>query len=313
MDFVPPNKLVKIKPDTLEYVRKLYNLDKPGSMKEAVNILNEWVQKQPHFNKKDFITATRCLEVAIVLSKGSVERAKTQLDKMCTMRTLYPEFFGIFNPKTDCPGLFDMCHTVILPKLTKDHYRVYVTKFLNSEDYLQPLYYKYHITVAEYLKSHDYFCGVVMIVDVSISNFLSYIKKTDIIMMKKAINISIDGYGIRIKAIHVISDSKFLDNALAIVKPMLSAKIASRIHVHNSYEELHKIIPKEILPKDYGGEERSIKTLQEEWIEELSSEEHLSYLKVMNGATTNESCRQKSQFAEQYAGMPGTFRFLSVE
>lgn len=51
----------------------------------------------------------------------------------------------------------------------------------------------------------------------------------------------------------------------------------------------------------------------DEWIEVLSSEEFLSYLDEMNSATTNESFRQKDQFTEQYAGMPGTFRLLSVD
>ena len=54
MEFIPKNKVLEYRPNTLTEVRKLYDLDKPGRMQDAINILNEWVQKQAHFKKKDF-------------------------------------------------------------------------------------------------------------------------------------------------------------------------------------------------------------------------------------------------------------------
>lgn len=66
----------------------------------------------------------------------------------------------------------------------------------------------------------------------------------------------------RIKAIHILSQSKFVDTLVSILKQVLSAKVAGRINIHKSSEDLHKYLSKDILPKDYGGEERSLKTLQ---------------------------------------------------
>lgn len=43
-----------------------------------------------------------------------------------------------------------------------------------------------------------------------------------------------------------------------ILKQALKDKIAKRIHVHPTYDDLQKHIPKEILPKDYGGDETSV-------------------------------------------------------
>lgn len=54
MDFIPKNKILEFRPDTIQVVRKQYDLDKPGRMQESITILNEWVQKQTHFKKKDF-------------------------------------------------------------------------------------------------------------------------------------------------------------------------------------------------------------------------------------------------------------------
>lgn len=46
-----------------------------------------------------------------------------------------------------------------------------------------------------------------------------------------------------------------------LLKQALREKVASRIHVHNSFADLHKHVPKEILPKDYDGDDQSIEQL----------------------------------------------------
>jgi hypothetical protein len=62
---------------------------------------------------------------------------------------------------------------------------------------------------------------------------------------------------IKIKGVHIISSSAYVDKFVAILKQGLREKVAGRLHVHSSYEDLHKHIPKEIIPVDYGGEEIS--------------------------------------------------------
>ncbi|XP_034827503.1 uncharacterized protein [Maniola hyperantus] len=313
MEFLPKDKILETKPDTLQYVRKEFGLDKPGSMKDAVDILNEWIQKQSHFNKKDFKGSY--LETTILGCKGSIERAKTQMDKICTMRTLLPQFFGAYNPKTDFEHLYKVTNTLPLPKLTEEHCRVFVCKFRDVEFESSQIlhFFRHNILLAEYGKIHDYVGGFFIVIDFTDANLMDYVTKLNLVELRQAMSIYIEGYGMRIKAIHIISTSKFVETLVTILKQVLSVKVAGRIFVHKCHEELHKYISKEILPKDFGGEERSLKTLQEEWTEVLSSEEHLNYLREMNSATTNESCRLKDQFTEQYAGMPGTFRLLSVD
>ncbi|XP_039752695.1 alpha-tocopherol transfer protein-like [Pararge aegeria] len=313
MDSVRIDNILELRPDTVQYIRKLYNLDKPESLDDSINILNEWIQKQPHFNKKDF--SKRYLETTLIVNKGSLERAKVQLDKMCTLKTVLPQFFGNYNVKTDFEQLHEVIKTVVLPKLTDDHYRVNVMKYYDVEWKASQAihFYRHNIILAEYLRAHDYIHGIIAIIDLSDTNLISLLKKLNPVEIRQSISIYIDCYGVRIKKIHIISESTFVDGIVTILKSVMSAKLASRIDVHKSFEELHKFIPKAILPIDYGGEERSLETLQKEFIEVLSSQAHLDQVKEMNKATTNESYRQKDQFSEHYAGMPGTFKFLSVD
>ncbi|XP_026489035.2 uncharacterized protein LOC113395614 [Vanessa tameamea] len=313
MDTIPQDRILETKPDTLTVVRKQYNLDKPGQMKEAISILHKWVQQQKHFKKKDF--SEFYYEAVIIGCKGSIERAKNQIDKICTMRTLLPQFFQDCNVKNDFADLRKIVHIAILPKLTDDHYRVQINKF--TANVIKPSelmeYYRYNIIQSEYIKAHDYLNGFIVVQDFTETNMVDFVSKINLSELRQILSIHIEGYGVRIKAIHIICASKVISTFVSILKQVLSSKVADRINVHKNIEEIHKHIPKEILPKDFGGDERSLKDLQQEWLDVLSSEEHMKHMQVVNAAGTDEKFRRKDCFNDQYAGMPGTFRSLSVD
>lgn len=54
MDTVPKSPLLDFLPDTLKVVRKTCGLDGPGRMRQAIDILDEWIKMQEHFLRKDF-------------------------------------------------------------------------------------------------------------------------------------------------------------------------------------------------------------------------------------------------------------------
>lgn len=51
----------------------------------------------------------------------------------------------------------------------------------------------------------------------------------------------------------------------------------------------------------------------EKWNSILSTKEFRNHWREMSGARTDEARRQADQYNEQYMGMPGTFRSLSVD
>ncbi|GBP24612.1 Alpha-tocopherol transfer protein [Eumeta japonica] len=68
-------------------------------------------------------------------------------------------------------------------------------------------------------------------------------------------------YGLKIKGLHLVNAPSFVDKVVFLFKTILSRKLAERIHVHSSYEDFHKHVSREVLPSDYGGEERSLDEL----------------------------------------------------
>lgn len=61
--------------------------------------------------------------------------------------------------------------------------------------------------------------------------------------------------GTRVQAIHILNANTLLQQVVSFMKQFFSPKVMERIVIHDSVEELHKYLPKQYLPKDYGGEQ----------------------------------------------------------
>lgn len=70
----------------------------------------------------------------------------------------------------------------------------------------------------------------------------------------------------RVKGIHILTTSKAVDFFLQIFKQAVNSKIAQRIHVHAKIDTLYEYVPKDSLPLDYGGKEKSIETLASKFL-----------------------------------------------
>ncbi|KAL4720576.1 hypothetical protein ACJJTC_000158, partial [Scirpophaga incertulas] len=186
MDSLEDNSLCKFRPDTLATIRKQYNLDEPGAMNDVIDILVAWIQTQQHFVKKDFDRGY--LERIIIRSKGSVEKAKLILDRICTARVLSPNFFAIYNVKDFNLSVIE---DFILPNLTEQHERVYVVKNYGqsfTSELLTNLYLR-SIYLFEYLSKYDYSDGLIAVVDYSSTNLMEMMKCMDLVEMRQFLDI----------------------------------------------------------------------------------------------------------------------------
>ncbi|XP_063388725.1 uncharacterized protein LOC134674548 isoform X1 [Cydia fagiglandana] len=307
------NQLITFHPDTLNAVKTACKLESPGRMDEAVDLLQEWILKQTHFVKK--IYTPTYLESILISTKGSVEISKRRIDKMCTMRTFSPQLFDKTDAKNELMELHDIIKTINLPKLTKDHYRISLIKLTGKPlplHYSHLDFFKFTLILAEHIKLHDYCQGFIIIVDHRDASIMDFVTRTNLYEFQNVISLLTEGYGIRMKGLHILSSSKVVDTLVAIFKQVFSAKLAARIHVHNTIETLYEFVPKSLLPEDLGGDERSISILHEEWLKELSTEDHINYMKMMRKACTDEKLRLTDQFNEKM-GLSGTFRALAFD
>ena len=96
--------------------------------------------------------------------------------------------------------------------------------------------------------------GDIYILDATGVNATHFAKFTPTLIKKFAICVQ-EAYPVKLKEIHIVNVSPFVETIVNFVKPFIKEKIRNRIHFHSgdSYESLHKRIPKEILPEEYGG------------------------------------------------------------
>ncbi|KAI5638803.1 CRAL/TRIO domain-containing protein [Phthorimaea operculella] len=313
MENLPKDKLLQYNPDTLEEVRKLFGLNDPEAMKDAVDILDEWVKKQHHFTNRNI--DRRYLEATIIISKGSLETAKSRLDKSCTIRTLMPHMFKIYDIRQIFQAELKCVTQAALPKMTKNNERVVIHKVAAKElDPAVTLYFNYTLPAfAEYVRRNDYAVSNHFVVDYLDAEVLELTKRLTITDLQETVTYGLGCCGFRLKGFYVISSSKLIEGIVTLFRKVLGAKLGSRIHVLKDRESLNKIFDKEVLPKDYGGFEKPLAELQEEWLNIITSKEHLEYLKEINSCCTDESKRQNCLFNQEYMGVPGSFRKMNVD
>ncbi|XP_059048807.1 uncharacterized protein LOC131844036 [Achroia grisella] len=314
METLSKDPILEFNSDTLLSVRKLYDLDRPGRMEEAINILEEWVKKQDHFTNKDFNRYH--LERIIINNKGFLERVKIKLDSICTGRTLMPNFFIPVNVKEDFKDMGDFID-VVLPKLTPNNHRVYICKNKGKEfTSTQTLnYYKRIVIIWDYVMTHDYNGGIIGVADFTEANLANFITQLTINFneIRQAVTLILECFSTRLKEIHIISSSKLIVNFVAILKTLMSAKLISRIRIHSSIDSLREVIPVETLPVEYGGTETSMYQLHSKLLDILSTKEYIEYLKMTQEFRTDENLRKADKFNDKYLGQPGTFRTLNVD
>ncbi|XP_022115169.2 uncharacterized protein LOC110993280 [Pieris rapae] len=312
MDFKPKKSILHFSSECEELGMLNINLGK-GDMEEIIEIIRQWIEKQPHFKSKNF--STNYLKMSILGAKGSIERVKSLLDKSCTLRTLLPHYFQFSDMKSDLKELFEIVTPVILPNYSKDNARIFIMKFwsdIKKSSQITELH-KNSIRMIEYIMQVDNVSSMHMCIDLLNINVFDLVSKQNPFELKDVATITMGGYGTRVKGVHCITTSKYVDAFVALLKQVLSPKLISRIHVYRTWSELYDVLGKDVIPIEFGGNEKSIREIHDDWQDELSSEEFKKYLEERSKMCTDESLRPKDRFNDEYAGMPGSFRVLSVD
>lgn len=79
-----------------------------------------------------------------------------------------------------------------------------------------------------------------------------------------------EAHPVVVQQIHIVNCSSLVNRVMMVIKPFLKAEVAERIQTHlPDSESLFKYVPKEVLPKEYGGHCGSIETVRSYWLENL--------------------------------------------
>lgn len=113
----------------------------------------------------------------------------------------------------------------------------------------------------------------ILVIDLSLYNFrhfLNGVKNIKMIMLYfKYIQ---EAVPIPTRACHILNPSWVFDKFMALIRPALRKEVADMFQFHSKgSEDLHKYIPKEVLPEEYGGTQGSINDLHTDWMKIFES------------------------------------------
>lgn len=173
--------------------------------------------------------------------------------------------------------------------------------------------------------------GDVYIFDASVATPAHLVKFQPTVVKKFFICVQ-EAYPVKLKEVHIVNVSPFVDTIVNFVKPFIKEKIRQRIHFHSDMESLYKFVPKSMLPTEYGGDSGSIEVLHglfllfylfsfvfnyfvlftEQWVAKMLS--YAPWFKEQEKSKANESLRPGApKTADELFGMDGTFRKLTID
>ncbi|KAJ3654090.1 hypothetical protein Zmor_013307 [Zophobas morio] len=184
-----------------------------------------------------------------------------------------------------------LIYHVPLPKMTKDMYRVFLQKYrikdkvgqIDPYDLLKMAYNLHEIRLKE-----DVMCGDVIIFDLKgtsmrlLSKLTPAFLVTFITLYKKI-------FSLPLKGLYIINIVPYVSTLLSVFKTLVKPKLFARVHVCNDANILKEHFPLEMLPRDYGGTEKSIEELHE--LCHLKYQEYQDRFDLLDKLRVDESLR----------------------
>lgn len=164
-----------------------------------------------------------------------------------------------------------------LPKLTEDNRRILLIRYKNSNPHscvdvikmlLMMLDARYSMLDEDGKLAED----DVLIIDLkgyTFKHFFNAARNSKTIFLY--FKYSQETVPIPTRSCHILNSSIVVNSFMSLIRPMLRKEVADSFQFHSgSFENLHKSVSKEILPKEYGGN-IPMDDLHQEWMEIFSS------------------------------------------
>ncbi|XP_044730244.1 alpha-tocopherol transfer protein-like [Chrysoperla carnea] len=293
---------------------KVYNKSEKD-IESDVNTILATIRQQAHFPTFKEETLRRKIETYLIYTKFHYERTKKQLDLCYAYRHVYPEFFDnwdVCSPEFE--NNLDECRCLPLPYLTTDLYRITLAELTDKfvDKHFEPIVHmKIGIMSLEMRFQHDHNVSDILLFNCSKVN-MGLIKKFTPSLIKKISDVVIKGYSFRLAGAHLLYPPSSISILLNIFKLLIKPKLYERIHLHSDLESLHKVVPKELLPKNYGGDLPDSQILADRWYEMLRN--NRANLIEESKMRTDESKRiDKLNDDEFFGSMHGSFKKLEFD
>ncbi|XP_069699160.1 alpha-tocopherol transfer protein-like [Periplaneta americana] len=302
------------KRETIEKIWAEYGLDQ-RSIKEAVEMLKDWLQLQPHLPKEEGSLHEARLERWLIRCKNSMERTKQSIDMYYTLKSFSPEMMSDYNIQSKWfKTISKLGFYTAMPQMTPEYDRVVCFGLLSNDptDFVIEEWCRMALMTFEVRMCEDYSLRDIFICDMA-NYTLAHLPKFSFPSMKKVEVCTVKAFSTRLKAFHIINAPPFAGVFVELIKSILSSKLVARVHVHGKdLTELHKQVPKESLPTEMGGCGGSIIDNWNLWLKKLETYQDW-FLQHENVKSDEKKRLEGNAISSDLFGFEGSFRKLDVD
>uniref|UniRef100_A0A8D8VE39 Alpha-tocopherol transfer protein-like n=1 Tax=Cacopsylla melanoneura TaxID=428564 RepID=A0A8D8VE39_9HEMI len=266
-------KSVRLTTDEDEYKKDLQ------LKREDIRLLQEWLKSQPQFPPIPDVLLIRHLQVC----DYSIERTKQIVDTHFQLRTAIPELFTNTNPfLPEIQTVFRHTNMFMIPEHTKDGYRIiYAGLFTtDSSSYVLEEVMKVFAMVAEAIDGEQGSCpGYIICIDAEkvcfghltkinfsivrrlfhfayiVTDILPfYLENHKTVNVKEGGSVDENGNTIKLLEVHLLNVNVVIEKVYALIRPFVKKSLNDMVKFHSKMDDFYKIMPREIFPKDMGGE-----------------------------------------------------------
>ncbi|CAH1184816.1 unnamed protein product [Phyllotreta striolata] len=278
---------------------------------ECVSVMKNWIITEKCFPE---FPDERVLINFLLMNKFDIQNTKQKLQMYYSIREILPEFFK--NKHPDSAHMREvaekMCY-IPLPKLTDEGYRVAIVKFVddNPRNFRVYDFFAHTYNVTEIRLHEDVTAGDILVYDLGNLKVGHFFKLTPVVLKKTSVILE-KVYSNRVKQIHILNSPKYAATTISLTKQIMKPKMAARIHVHKRTKTISEHISLGILPRDYGGEEKSLAELNKLWLKKLAEYKgRFDALDSMNVADVRDNSERLTN--DEILGFHGDFRKLDVD
>ncbi|KAJ4426924.1 hypothetical protein ANN_26723 [Periplaneta americana] len=173
--------------EVIEIIWEEYGLD-VRSIKEAVEMLKDWIQLQPHLPKEEGSLHEARLERWLIRCKNSMERTKQSIDMYYTLKSLSPEIMSDWNTQSKWfKTISKLAYYTPMPQMTPEYDRVVCFGLLSNDptDFVIEDWYRMSLMTFEIRMCEDYSLRDIFVIDLA-HYTLGHVTKFSFPSMKKA-------------------------------------------------------------------------------------------------------------------------------
>ncbi|XP_042230144.1 alpha-tocopherol transfer protein-like isoform X4 [Homarus americanus] len=287
----------------------------PERRAEDIQHIRDWLKHQPHIKARtDDWTILRFLRGC----KFSLQRTKEKLDMFYTCKSLCPEWYKNRDPQDKkMRAILELGGMLPLKGRSVRGARVVVARLglPAAVNFTMDELTKVNQLMIDLLMEEDEavsVTGLEIIIDIE-GMTLTHVAQMTPVFVKKAMTMMQEGYPMRPKGLNYINTPAAFDTVFNIFKTFMKEKMKRRTHFHGSdLDSLHKEVPKEVLPVEYGGTNGTIEDIKKYWLQRVDARRDWLIEDEQYGV--DESKRPgKAKTSADLFGIEGSFRKLNVD